>query len=54
MSARLSRAEIAVLVDDLRNFMDDGSEVEYMLPEYAFNFGVIRARVDEIERALFG
>lgn len=54
MSARLSRPELAVLIDRLTEFIDDEAGINKMLPEYAFNLGVIRAKIEAIEIGLLG
>jgi hypothetical protein len=56
MSVRISRAELAVLVDDLREFMDDmaNSLEDSRTGVLSYNVGVVRGKVDEIARGITG
>jgi hypothetical protein len=44
---------LAVLLDELSDFIDNG-DVDQMLPEYAYNLGVIRAKIEAVGIGLLG
>lgn len=53
MSVRLNRAELSILLDDLMEFVDE-IDIENMLPEYAFNLGVVRHSLTTISIGING